>query len=295
MLRPLFEAVIPSLKRAVADSPESRVDLSDTIRARLDQAYHKAANRTLRDLHAGTGKDPPGFILQAKWKQKALDQQAKAMAQSLASTVAKERERLEGLGLSPVEVRAKTAKFMQYKTRQLTEIIEAEATMQAQTDQLVHAGVVNPAKDRVMYLTGPHTCSWCAMIFEGNPFTVNEATNYGAKIHPNCRDHWEQHWKVDDATLQVAKQRIRDGTLKPWTGTGVTPGPQSAKKGAEITQRFSSDWQEQKRKAQRDARRRGLDDEVDATMTRKQLRDRGRRQARKAKREEQDLRDYTKV
>lgn len=295
MLRPLFEAVLPSLKRAVGQGPESPTDLQDTIRERLNMAYHKAANRALRDLHKGTGRDAPPFHLQARWKQKAIDQQAKAMAQSLASTVAKERQRLEGLGLPPAEVTSRTSTYLQYKTRQLSDIIDAEAAMQAQVDQLVHAGIVDPARDRIMYLAGPHTCPWCTMIHAGNPWTVEQATNYGAKIHPNCRDHWQQQWQVDDATMQEAKRRIRDGTVRAWTGTGQTPGPQSAKKGAEITRRFSSDWREQKRRAQRDARRKGLDDAVDATLTRKQLRGRERRQRSKARADERALRDYTKL
>jgi hypothetical protein len=290
-----MEAVIPSLSKAIARSPANRGDLHETIRDRLGDAYHKAANRTVRDLYADAGGEPPAFLLQAKWKQRALDQQARAMADSLSQTVSTEQARLEGLGLSAADVREKTATYLQRKTRQLQEIIDAEATMQAQVDQVVHTGIVDPAKDRVMYLHGPHTCPWCDMIFAGNPFTVNEATNYGAKIHPNCKDHWEQQWALDDATLQVAKQRIRDGSVKVWTGTGTTPGPQSAKAGAAITQRHSTDWRQQKRKAIRDARRRGVDEEtVNAALTRRQLRERERTVQRTEKRRQsrQTQREY---
>jgi hypothetical protein len=290
----MFEAVIPSLKAAV--SAADRTDLRDTIASRLSDEYTKAARRTLKDLHKGTGKEPPPFHLQAAWKRKALDQQARAMAKSLADTVAKEQARLEAKGLPAKEVGSKLAEFYRYKTRQLGDIIQAEARMQAEVDQLVHAGIVNPAKDRIMILKGPHTCPLCTMVYEGNPYTVNEATNYGAKLHPNCRDHWEQSWQVDPAVMAVTKQRIRDGSLSAWTGTGRTPGPQSAAKGREITERYSTDWGQQRRKAVRDARRRGVDEAtVNATLTRKQRKEREKTVRRQGRKAEEALRDYVKV
>jgi hypothetical protein len=125
----------------------------------------------------------------------------------------------------------------------------------------------------------------------GNPHTVNQATNYGAKIHPNCRDHWEQHWTVNKATTDTMRQRIRDGTLKGWDGSSRTPGKLSAKAGREITQAYGIDWSDRRRKAIADARRQGrvASSTVDATLTKKQLKERQRTERRTTKRREQRL------
>lgn len=288
MLRPLFEAVIPSLKSAIEAA--DRRDLQDTIYRRLNDGYTTASRKALDELYEGSGRERPGFHLQAKWKQKALQDQAKAMSSSLSQTVANEEARLRAKGLPEAEVKAKLAEFYRYKTVQLNEIIKAEVGMQAQVDQLVHSGAVNPSKDRVMYLVGPHTCPWCQMIFEGNPWTVNEATNYGAKIHPNCRDHWDQHWSTEKAVTDTMRQRVRDGTLTGWGGQGRTPGEMSAKAGQEVTRRFSNDWRELKKKAIADARRKGTPSQViDENLTEQQRKQRARTERRTQQRRQKRL------
>lgn len=289
MLRPMFEAVVPSLKTAIGAG--SRVDLQDTIADRLADTYVKAARKALTDLYEGSGQAAPTYQLQAKWKREELTRQAKIMATSLSDTVAKERERLIGKGVTGSALDTQMADFVVYKTRQLNEIIAAEAGMQAQVDQLVHTGAVDPARDRVMWLKGPHSCALCQVVFEGNPHTVNQATNYGAKLHPNCRDHWEQHWTVNKATTDTMRQRIRDGTLRGWDGSGRTPGKLSAQAGRAITQAYGEDWSDRRRKAIADARRQGrvAASTVDATLTKKQLKERQRTERRTIKRREQRL------
>lgn len=289
VLRPLFEAVVPSLKSAIGAG--DRVDLQDTISDRLTDSYVKASRKALGELYEGSGQDAPTYHLQAKWKRKALQQQARTMALSLSETVAKERERLAAKGVTGDELDAQMAKFLVYKTRQLDEIIQAEAGMQAQVDQLVHTGAVDPARDRVMFLRGPHTCPLCQTVFEGNPHTVNQATNYGAKLHPNCRDHWEQHWTVNKATTDTMRQRIRDGTLRGWDGSGRTPGHLSAKAGQAITQAYGEDWGDRRRKAIADARRQGrvASSTIDANLTQRQLKERQKTERRTLKRREQRL------
>ena len=153
MLRPLFEAVIPSLKQAIAQSPDNRPDLVDTIADRMTDSYIKASRKAVSELYQDSGREVPVFFLQAKWKQDALRSQARVMALSLSETVGKEEARLAGLDLTDAERKAKLADFLVYKTKQLDSIIQAETQMQAQVDQLVHSGAIDPKRDRVMWLS----------------------------------------------------------------------------------------------------------------------------------------------
>ena len=270
------------LQRGVPDAK----DLQRSIRKRLTRTYEQRSRGVLKDLYKGSGKEPPKFSLRARWKSKDLDKQAKRMSQGLQNTLANERVRLEAKYAGNPNKAASEFDFVaRRKTDELLDIIDAEADLQATVDQAVHTGAFDPKTAKVMHFVGPadsKTCPVCHAVMGGNPWTINDATNYGAKMHPHCRHDWQDRWHLDDAEKKVMRRRIKDGELKGWNGKGVTPGPVSAKDAAKVTDRYKGAWPMQKRDVVRMTRKAGVPEEtVNAMLNNKQLARRLKRQVAK--------------
>ncbi len=200
----------------------SRLRLEDAIYRRLVKEYEKSARRIHGEL-GGDGK----FKLQAAWKQRELQQKAKAMARAVEKTT---RARLEKIATYPPGQRGERRKeFLQYKAQQLEDLIAAEGQFGAQVDMLAHSGLVNVSKARVMNFTtvgtdpGHSPCTICMEIAAGNPYTIQQATTLGAKAHPGCIDHWEENWQADEAFRQNTRRQVADGEVTLWGGTARTP------------------------------------------------------------------------
>ena len=218
---------LPILREAATTSGQTRnivpdVDaLEDAIFRNLRDEYNRAGNKFTSSLG-----DDTAFRLSAKWKEKRLRAQAKQMAQSLSETVRKRREAIAArTDLTPRQRAKERDKLTKYKTKQLNDIVRAEGEFQAQTDILVHSGLIDPEKSRVMNFLnlGPNTCGICVNINAGNPYTIRQATTLGPKAHPNCVDAWEQDWAVDKDLLANTKRQVKDGERKLWDGRSQTP------------------------------------------------------------------------
>jgi hypothetical protein len=210
--------------------------LQAAIYADLRRKYEANA-KNMQGLLGGR-KD---FELRAAWKDRELQKQAKLMARSLHRTMQKERARIDQLPAA--ERRAAWEKTKAYKQEQLEALVNKEAAFQADTDMLVHSGIVNVAKARVMYFGGsPAPCPVCEQITWGNPYTIQQATSLGAVAHPGCRDVWEQEWDVDAAALENTRRQVRDGEVKLWNGRPQTPARGRAADKVELMQQAKGGW-----------------------------------------------------
>ena len=207
------------------------------------------------------------------------------MADSVFSTLDKETERLRGK-LKGTELASAVKALKTDKIESLNAMAAADGKFGALVDQLAHSGAQDPKRDRVMSFTGsPDPCALCETISAGNPYTIEQATNYGAQAHPNCRDHWERaQWELAPEEVAVMQRRVRDGTVQTWDGSGRTPAPGPARELAQVTNQAPDSFGAVRRYAIRQARRRGVpEDTVNAMLTKKQLAGREKRQAEKVR------------
>lgn len=217
----------------------TKADLATGIRAKLEAEYVKQAQAVVNDLHGDTPGKPPPFRLTAQWKRKEIKQQADRMARSMTETLANAQARLAAQYPGNAKRQAVELRPLLLRQQEQTAaMIAATAQQQALVDQLVHTGAFDPAKDRIMELVGPRdnlTCGTCSAIMSGNPWTIEQSTNYGAKIHPNCRHAWETKWELSSAEAGPLRRKVRDGTLATWSGGGTTPGALTVKQGQAAT------------------------------------------------------------
>ena len=264
---------------------KSSDDLRDAISVRLRREYERASKGVLADLYDGSGKEPPSFSVTAKWKQKQLDDYAKRVSRSMTETMRKAEERIAKK--YPLDDKFDRARrrdeldaLRKAKQADLEDAIASEAHLQATADQLVHSGAVNPKTAKIMYFRGPQdakTCGYCSAVIAGNPWTIDEATNYGARLHPHCRHEWESNWEADEAELAVTRRRIRDGELKGWRGSSTTPAQGSAREAARMVQQHGDGWPLTKRQAVRQLGRSGVpEDDVNALLNAKERKTRER-------------------
>ena len=269
-------AEMPTLRAQLKGDFEHPANFDRYVTDRLAKRYARASQATLNDLYSETDEKAPRFQVTAKWKDAEFAKEAKVMRGSLERTLASEKERLARK--YPDDEKRQGIEFRrvaQRKADQLEVLIDSSAAMQAKTDQLVHTGAIDPTKGRVMNFRGPRdgkTCSTCSAVMSGNPYTIDQATTYGHKLHPNCRHDWQPEWEVDATEMAVMKRRIRDGEIKGWDGSGRTPGPLSAKQGVEITK--TAEWPVAKRKLVQDLRRRGVPEEETQGMLNRAERER---------------------
>lgn len=174
------------------------------------------------------------------------------------------------------ELKAQWNRWVQYKRRQAREIVAARARLEAQTDILAHSGLINLRRDRIMYFGGsPAPCPLCRQIQAGNPYTAQEARRIGGVAHPNCRDAWygfspplvmhagpgaERYtlarlglppacqqrllgqWNVAEPVLAQARQKVRDGTVRLWTGQSRTPASGYAQERERELRQLMNPW-----------------------------------------------------
>jgi len=236
----------------------SAARLEDSIYHNLVAQYNTAGNQMTRSL----GGD--NFKLDAAWKQRDLQKQAKAMAKSVQATVKKQRAAINADDSLTTAQKAKAReKLTRYKNGQLQDIVKAEGRMQAETDVLAHSGVVDVEKSRVMnwQILGDNTCDVCYAIAAGNPYTIEQATSLGAKAHPNCVDEWSNDWRADKTLMKDTKRQVADGELTLWDGGSRTPTQGSARSKADKLQPAPGGWsgREKQRRRMTTTRRRGGD------------------------------------
>ncbi|MCF8012616.1 MAG: hypothetical protein K9L56_15205 [Clostridiales bacterium] len=227
---PLSREIGAHVNEIMPDS--AREDMAETISDRMTARYEDHARRFQEQIGAD-----PDFSLTAEWKRKKLEQQARKMADSLSSTLRKRAAAIDASDMTLDERIAAKKKLIEYKTRQLQEIVENETNLQAQSDQLVHSrrephggGLVDPAKDEIMYFRnlGPNTCDICIGINAGNPYTVQQATTLGGSAHPNCLCEWEMSWAVDEKKMNELQSAYSSGDIQMWDGSSRTPRTGSA-------------------------------------------------------------------
>lgn len=285
LIRSLLAEFDADIRSAVRAKTRDRDSIREAVYAKLRGEYVKGAQGVIDDLHSETGAAAPKFDLTAKWKEKQLRDRANRMADSVFETLDKETERLRGLHKGP-QLAAAVKKLKDEKVASLNAMASADGQFNALVDQLAQSGAMDAKRDRVMlFLGSPAPCPLCAAITAGNPYTLEQCTNYGAKAHPNCRDHWERkQWDLTDSEKTVLRRRVKDGTVKLWDGKGKTPSRGSARELAKVTAQAPEDFRAVRRYAVRQARRLGVPDEVtDKLLSRKQLAARERRLAAKVK------------
>ena len=285
LIRSLLSEFEADIRSAVRAKTRDRETMREAVYQHMRREYVAGAQAVIDDLHSETGAAAPKFDLSAKWKEKQLRDRANRMADSVYSTLDKETERLRGLHKG-TELASKVRALKQEKVASLEAMASADGQFGALVDQLAHSGAMDPKKDRVMlFLGSPAPCPLCATITAGNPYTIEQATNYGAKAHPNCRDHWERkQWDLTDAEKTVLRRRVKDGTVKLWNGKGWTPSAGPAREMAKVTVQAPEDFRAMRRYAVRQARQAGVPDEViDKVLSAKQLKARERRMAAKVK------------
>ena len=196
--------------------------LARTINKQLTTVYNQEATAFSRSLGGGD------FNLQAAWKQRELQRESRVMAKSLKRTFGKERDRIAKLPFA--ERKAARAKFVEFKDKQLDQLVRKEAGFRAQTDIMAHSGsesqkLVDVGKSKVMYFQnlGDRTCDFCLGISSGNPYTIQQSTTLGSSAHPNCACEWTQEWHVDPDVLRNAKRQVEDGEVRIWDGKARTP------------------------------------------------------------------------
>ena len=240
----------------------SAARLEESIYHNLVAQYNTAGNQLTRKL----GGD--SFELNAAWKQRDLQTQAKAMAKSIQTTVRDRRAAINAdTTLTTAQKRKAREKLTRYKNKQLNDIVKAEGRMQAETDVLAHSGVVDVEKSRVMnwQILGDNTCDVCYAIAAGNPYTIEQASTLGAKAHPNCVDEWQSNWGTNAALVNDTRRRVKDGEITLWDGGSRTPARGSARTKADKLQPAPDGWSGRQKQQQRMAttRRRGGDKRTD--------------------------------
>lgn len=223
LLRALTEAFAEATPYAqVKGGAKDRLALRDAIYKQLVKQYEAEARKQHRAL-GGDGS----FKLNAAWKQKELMQKARVMADAVTKTT---RARLEKIEALPKEQQAaaRTA-TLQHKAAQLDDLVKAEGRFQASTDILAHSGLVDVKKSKVMFFRTlgsdpPRSpCPICSGIAAGNPYTVEQASSLGAKMHPGCIDQWQAEWQADPDLRKNTRRQVRDGEVKLWDGKAKTP------------------------------------------------------------------------
>jgi hypothetical protein len=285
LIRALLSEFDADIRSAVRAKSRDLDTMREAVYNKLRAEYVRGAQAVIDDLHSETGLPNPKFDLTAKWKEAQLRDRANRMADSVYSTLDKETDRLRGLHKG-TELASAVKKLKDEKVASLDAMASADGQFGALVDQLAQSGAVNAKKDRVMLFFGsPAPCPLCATITAGNPYTLEQCTNYGAKAHPNCRDHWERkQWDLTDSEKTVLRRRVKDGTLKTWAGGGKTPSKGSARDLAKVTAQAPEDFRAMRRYAIRQARKLGVPEEtVDKLLNRKQLAARERRQAAKVR------------
>lgn len=196
--------------------------LANAINRQLTTIYNREATAFSQSLGGGE------FKLEAAWKKRELQRKSRVMAKSLKRTFSKESDRIAKLPFS--ERKAARAKFVEFKDRQLDQLVRQEANFQAQTDIMAHSGtgsqkIVDIDKARVMYFEnlGERTCDFCLGISAGNPYTIQQATTLGGGAHPNCACAWTQEWHVDPDVMRNARRQVEDGEVRIWNGSAQTP------------------------------------------------------------------------
>lgn len=250
-------------------------DLAEAIKVRLRREYERESKSVLGTMYEGSGKEPPKFSVGAQWKKKQLNQYADRVSASMARTMRKEEERLALKYPDDKAARREAlSEIRKAKQADLEQAISAEARLQATADQLVHSGAVNPKTAKIMRFMGPvdmKACGYCLAVMQGNPWTIDQATNYGAKLHPHCRHWWESHWEVETSEMQVVKRKVRDGELRGWSGSSQTPMQGSAREAAKAVSQHKDGWPLSKRAAVRQLRKAGVpEDDVNALLNAKQ-------------------------
>jgi len=221
----LSEFTGPFLPRRRRFGAPGQIERGVRDAARMEQAvykqlftqYNESATLFSRSLGGGD------FKLNAAWKQRDLHRTSKVISRSLNQTMEKERGRIAKLPFA--DRQAARAKLVEYKTKQLDELLRQEARFQAQTDIVAHSGMVDVEKARVMWWTlgGDRTCEYCLGIAAGNPYTVRQATTLGSIAHPNCQDAWDGDWTADPDMMKNAQRQVRDGEITVWNGSARTP------------------------------------------------------------------------
>ncbi len=196
--------------------------LARTVNKQLTKLYNEEATAFSRSLGGGD------FRLGAAWKQRELQRKSNVIAKSLKRTFSKERDRIARLPFS--ERKAAREKLVDFKDRQLDQLLRQEANFAAQTDIMAHSGsesqkLVDVSKSKVMYFQnlGDRTCDFCIGIASGNPYSIQQATTLGSGAHPNCVCAWTQEWTVDPDVLRNAKRQVEDGEVRIWDGSARTP------------------------------------------------------------------------
>lgn len=285
LIRSLLREFDADIRGAVRAKSRDLETMREAVYQKVRAEYVKGAQAVIDDLHSETGLPAPKFELTAKWKERQLRERANRMADSVFETLDKETERLRAKHKG-TELASKVKALKDAKSKDLDAMAAADGRFGALVDQLAHSGAVDAKRDRVMVFGGsPAPCPLCTAIQDGNPYTVEEATNYGAKAHPNCRDHWERkQWDLTQDEKTVLRRRVRDGTVRLWNGKGQTPTRGPAGKVAAVTKQAPADFGAVRRYAIRQARKKGVPDEVvDKLLNRKQLAARARRQAAKVR------------
>ena len=285
LVRSLLSEFDADIRSAIRAKQRDLDTLREAVYSKMRADYVKASQSVIDELHADTGLPAPKFDLTAKWKEKQLRDRADRMARSVHETLDKETERLRAKHKG-TELASKTKALKDAKVADLDAMAGADAQFGALVDQLGHSGAIDTKRDRIMYFTGsPAPCSLCVAISAANPYTVDEATNLGAKAHPNCRDHWERkQWDMDAAEKAVLKRRVKDGTVQLWSGKGQTPTRGPAGKVAATTEQSPADFRAVRRYALRTARRKGVpEDVVDAALTKAEKKRRAYRAAAKVR------------
>lgn len=236
-----------------------RLGLKGRVAEELSAQYEARAQEVLASLYAGSGRPVPIFSLEARWLQKALERRAGQMTNNAARVLQRRIARIDRQGLSATaRLSAIRTAGMEYEDK-LFDSIDATARLLAMCDQLVHSGFVDPEKDAVMYFGGsPAPCDLCLSISDGNPYTIDEATNIGPEAHPNCRDDWEQGWQPGEELFEAMKLAIKEGVFEGWTGTGRTPAALRALYAERFTRQTPRNWGEVRKYAVELARQRGV-------------------------------------
>lgn len=220
------EGAIRNLARP-APVVTNRARLQVSIRARMEEQYVTSAQAMIDDL---AGKGAPKFALNAAWKRKELVEKARQVAASVANTAKARKRAIDARDdLLPHEKADLWKAFLAQKTKQLENMVNAEAQFTAERDVLIHSGLVKKGAKVWEFKGSPAPCGLCQAITSGNPYTTEQASAIGAKAHPNCRDSWQSDWNLLLGAKDAAKNQVRYGDTKLWTGTSQTPIPGSAR------------------------------------------------------------------
>lgn len=233
-----------SLVREVLQGAPSYRRLRNEILREFEEKYVGSANEFLDELRVDSK-----FTLEAKWKLRDISKKASRIAKSLQKTIRKQL---------PKNDPAAAKRYLQYKLRQLIQVIIHEAQFMAEVDIVAHSGLLKP-NAKVMYFIhwGAHEpCPQCREIIAGNPYTIQHATTLGAIAHPNCQCAWHESWEFAEDTFKDVPDRFASGEIDIWTGTGRTPTQGSARKTAARLREHSGGWRGRRTQQRIDATRR---------------------------------------